>query len=222
MRGATAGRREAAGFTPWATLLPAAAAAAVFLVPGAAAEVRFDRAAVASGQAWRLLTSHLAHVNFEHFAWDLVTFVFLGNLCERDGRKRFVASLLAGAAAVAVAVLASPGLRTYEGLSGLDSTLFALLSVTILRENAAARRWGWVAAAGAVLALFLGKVGYEAVTGATLFARGLDGSVPVPLAHLAGAAAGVLAGLFPDRFPIGHCRPPALRFPASWASESGS
>ena len=39
MRGGTADRREAAGLTPWVTLLLVAAAAAVFAIPGAEAAV---------------------------------------------------------------------------------------------------------------------------------------------------------------------------------------
>ncbi len=195
MRGGTADRREAAGLTPWVTLLLVAAAAAVFVIPGAAGALRFDRAAVASGQAWRLVTGHFAHVNFEHFAWDAGTLLFLGILCERDGRRRFVGALAGAAAAIALAVWATPGLHQYSGLSGLDSAVFALLSVTILREKAAERSWGWAAAAAGVLVLFVGKCGYEAATGTTIFAQDLEGSVPVPLAHAAGAAIGALAGV---------------------------
>ena len=51
---------------------------AVFLFPAAAASLEFDRDAVAAGQWWRLLTSHLTHWGRQHLMWDLAVFALLG------------------------------------------------------------------------------------------------------------------------------------------------
>ena len=42
---------------------------------------------------------------------------------------------------------------------------------------------------------FLGKIGYEFATGAAVFVSHTDAMVPVPLAHLVGAAVGIIAAL---------------------------
>ena len=166
------------------------------LVPGASAALEFDRGAAASGQWWRVLTGHLAHFGWSHFLWDALAFAFLGTLCERDGRTRFLACLaLAGVAIPLCVGAAHPEIRTYRGLSGLDSALFSLLAATIVREKIVVKQPAWAFAAGAVFLAFLAKVAYEAATGMTFFVdSAAAGMIPLPIAHVAGAAAGLLVG----------------------------
>jgi hypothetical protein len=89
-----------------------------------------------------------------------------------------------------------PGLPTYRGLSGLDSALFVTgalaLGERLFREG---RRVVGIAAFASVAAL-AAKVAYELATGQTLFVDAARvGFVPVPLAHVAGALAGMFAFL---------------------------
>ncbi|MBI3268472.1 MAG: rhombosortase [Planctomycetes bacterium] len=185
---------------PYVSLLLAAAAGALFLAPAATAALQFERAALAAGQAWRILTCHWTHFNLDQLVWNALPFAFLGGLCEREDRRRFLACLAGSALLLPLAVYAFvPTVKLYRGLSGVDSALFALLSASILREKVAARSWGWVVACACVLAGFFGKVVFEMATGATFFVdSAAAGMVPLPLVHVLGAAIGILAGV-PNR-----------------------
>ena len=66
------GLRQPWSNLPWFTLLLAGAAVLIYLVAGPApAGLLFDRAALANGEVWRLLTGHLVHSDPAHLAWNL-------------------------------------------------------------------------------------------------------------------------------------------------------
>jgi rhomboid family GlyGly-CTERM serine protease len=185
------------GAVPGASLALAALAALLWLVPGATPWLEYDRAAVRAGQLWRLLTAHFTHWSVDHLGWDLLAFALLGALCERESRPRFLAAVLGGAVVVSLAVWGLlPEVTTYRGLSGLDSALFVLLAVSVMRaEDEPAWRLG---AGAAALVAFQAKILYEIWTGSAVFVHGAGLEIgPVPLAHLAGAAVGFAAGLAP-------------------------
>ena len=68
-------------------------AVTVHLVPGSAQWLQYDRQAVLAGAWWRCLTGHLVHWNTEHLVWDLLMFVVLGYLIERQSRWPAVVAL---------------------------------------------------------------------------------------------------------------------------------
>lgn len=171
-----------------------ALALALHALPGAAEALAFEREAVAAGEAWRWLTGHWVHWSADQLAWDAGTFVVLAAGCELRSRRRLALCIAVAAPAISTVVWwGLPGLSHYAGLSGIDCALWALLCAELWRElRAAGRRGaaGWVAAATLALAL---KVGFEGWTGSTLFVAHLGaGVVPVPEAHAAGAAIGLL------------------------------
>lgn len=146
-------------------------------VPGEALELTRGVA-----QPWRFVTGHLAHWNAQHLLWDVIAFFALGLACERRNRAAFAATMALGALLIPIAVwMFSPEIDAYRGLSGLASAAFVLL--LLQQKNRLAMLFG---------VLFLAKIGFEFVTGATLFTSDLGGAVPVPVAHLAGAYAAVL------------------------------
>lgn len=181
------GRGAACG----ALLLLSLPALVVQFTPGAAERLEYDRARLAAGEAWRLLTCHFTHWNLEHLRWDLGTVVALAIGCAPFGVRRLAAAL--GAAAVAVPLVvwfALPSMTRYRGLSGLASALFALLAVGVWRTARAGGR-PWLAFAAAIaLAGFAAKLVWELATGSPAFVGPGAGFVAVPLAHLAGAACG--------------------------------
>lgn len=189
---ATAARR-----LPCASLLLSAAAVLVFVLPPATTWLQYDRLAIAAGEIWRLVSSHWTHVSGDHLFWDVLTFLVLGTLCERMSRMRFCACVLGSAILIPVALwITIPQLETYRGLSGIDSALYVLLAVTLLKDEVHGQRWGWVMALSGVLLLFIGKVGYEIATGGTIFVDSRASEmVPVPLAHCIGATVGMIVGL---------------------------
>jgi hypothetical protein len=102
-----------------------------------------------------------------------------------------------GAAASSVSVgllLFAPGLAVYGGLSGVLSGLFvAGAMATARREQSAGRPWTALLFQGAVIACLL-KIGFEAMTGSTIFANiASAGWEPAPLAHALGALGGAIA-----------------------------
>src|SRR5262245_45808263 len=106
---------------PSVSLLLAACAIAAHLVPGTAQWLQLDRAAIASGQLWRMVTCHLAHFSGDHLFWDVLVFVILGLICERLDRRRLVMPLAWSAAAIStVVLLLEPSIEVYRGLSGID------------------------------------------------------------------------------------------------------
>lgn len=182
---------------PGVALLLTVAAFAVYAAPPLSPWLQFSRPAIADGQWWRLFTCHWTHWSLDHLMWDALVFVVLGILCERISRARMVVCLVVSAAAIpSVVWWLNPGLENYRGLSGLDSALFTLLLVALARSAIAERRWCGVAISMVMLAMFGGKVIYETVTGATIFADHVAGGFePVPLAHAVGAVAGLVCGL---------------------------
>jgi rhomboid family GlyGly-CTERM serine protease len=209
------------------TLAIFAAAVAIGLAPSAAEWLQYDRDAVESGQVWRIVTCHLTHWSLDHFLWDAAALVALGSCCERESRSRTLACIAASAVLIPLVVWAVlPDMPTYRGLSGIDSALFVLLAVLLIRDSLTERDWHRILVYSLVVAGFLGKIGFELVTSTTLFvdSRGSE-MVPVALAHIVGAAVGVACGVrFPPRAsesPNGHRRPDSGCSHAGQSSSGG-
>lgn len=184
--------KEAARHTPCASLLLSVSAVLIYLVPSLGEGLQFDRAAIDTGDWWRLLTCHWTHWSLDHLFWDTLVFVVLGAACERSSRTRFLACVAGSAMACSLAVwLFLPQVEVYRGLSGIDSALFALVGVSLLRVAATEGRWGTLVAAGTLVIAFVGKTSFEVMAGTTIFVdSAATGTVSVPLAHVVGAVLG--------------------------------
>lgn len=174
---------------PWITLALAGGAWVVFRL-GWEPALQFDRAALARGEFWRLLSGHLCHFGREHLSWDLAVFVGCGAMLEPGPRRSLLALLGVAAIAVSAAVWGlQPHLVVYRGLSGVDSALFAALATRIGREGLLRRHLPSVFLAAAALIGFAAKSACELLAGETVFVVASHFE-PVPLAHLVGAATG--------------------------------
>jgi len=184
---------------PYVSPLLVCLAVAVFLSGAATEWLQFDRSAISNGQFWRLLTCHWTHYSLDHLFWDGMVLLVLGACCECGGRTRFLVCVVGSACLISLAVwLCLPELEFYRGLSGIDSALFVLLAVDILREKVREKRWRWVGAGACLFVLFLAKLGFEIVTGTTVFVdSAAAGMAPVPLSHFVGMLTG-MAGLMED------------------------
>ena len=171
----------------------------VAVVPGANDWLQFDRSALAAGQWWRIFTGHLTHWSREHLAWDLLVFIALGFICEPANRHRFVVGLLASSLLISLSLwVFVPDLQTYRGLSGLDTALFTLLSASALATSWREHRWCWFIPFVVLLLCLVAKIGFELLTGRACFVDSSTASFqPLPLAHVLGAAMGLLIGTFP-------------------------
>jgi len=197
---------EPARRTPCASLFLAASAALVFSWPGLAAHLQYDRAAIAAGETWRLVSGHWTHYSLDHFVWDGLAFAALGIACERKSRSRFLVCLFASALMISLSVwLLLPEMEVYRGLSGIDSALFTFLAGVMWNDGRRKDQPGQQAIAMACAIAFLLKAAVELVTGNTVFVRGMGlDAVGVPLAHIVGAGCGLVAGLTGPPYETGR------------------
>jgi rhomboid family GlyGly-CTERM serine protease len=187
-----------------------------YALPGATAWLELDRSGALAGELWRLLSGHFTHWNLAHLAWDGVAFAALGSQCWQASRALFWRCLLGSALAVSVVVLAcQPEIHIYRGLSGIDAAFFAALSVDKLRDASRARRRGPLLVVAATGALFAAKLIYEVVTATAFFVDLGPGVVPLPLAHLVGAAVGGLVASGRLAFTMGHVEASGLPGPTA-------
>src|SRR5215469_527962 len=101
------------------------AACAALLLPqlgGDAATrlLRYDRADIAAGQWWRLLTAHIAHLGLHHAALNVLGLIFLWALFAREWNARQWAAIIL---AIVVAIdgglwFRDPQITWYVGVSG--------------------------------------------------------------------------------------------------------
>lgn len=179
---------------PIATAALTLLAIGIWLVPGASELLEYRREAIASGEFWRAITGHVTHWNADHLLWDALMFAVLGALVERTSRRAFLATCALSAAAISATLwFCQPGLELYRGLSGVDSALFVFQAGWLVCESLRERRRAAAILPTVALAGFAAKIGYELVTGATLFVdSAAAGFAPLPLAHVIGAAVGLL------------------------------
>ena len=179
---------------PIATAALTLLAIGILLVPGASELLEYRRGAITSGEFWRAITGHLTHWNADHLLWDALMFAVLGALVERTSRRAFLVTCTLSAAAISATLrFCQPGLELYRGLSGIDSALFVFQAGWLVREALRERRCVAALLPTVALAGFAAKIGYELATGATLFVdSAAAGFAPLPLAHVIGAAVGLL------------------------------
>lgn len=174
------------------TLLVSLLAVAAWAVPLAAPWLELNYPLVADGQWWRIWTGHLTHYDGNHLNWDLLMFAVLAAACEREHPRWFAVALCTMTAGITLLTkLQCPEIGVYRGLSGIDTGLFVwLVADQIRRCWSAHHRLGVCIWLLSVVGL-LGKLGFEAATGQTLF---VDSASFTPLveAHLAGAFLGLL------------------------------
>ncbi len=174
-----------------------AVAALLAALPGSGEALEYDRARVAAGELWRLATAQAVHWTPRMALADLGAILVLGAWLERNGqRKRMLLACLLGATLTLAGVaLLLPHLALYRGSSASASALFVLTALEIVRHPP---RRGARALALLALLLIAAKVAWEMLTGEALFAAPLPpGIAVVPLAHLLGGAAGVVAAVLP-------------------------
>ena len=181
---------------PWVTILIVALALAVAFLPRGADLFAYDRTAILRGEFWRLWTGHLVHFSASHLGWDLLAAAFAGAWIERaqfrGGRWLWI---LAPPVISLILLIGDPALERYGGLSGMATAAVVFACLGELRRPDA-RRGFWQA----MLALVALKVGWEFLTGETIFAHFDSIAVrAVPLSHAAGVVAALRVSLIFNR-----------------------
>jgi rhomboid family GlyGly-CTERM serine protease len=177
----------------WLTLTLGAAAVVISLLPSVVELLQFDRPAIASGEVWRLVTGNFVHWNTDHLLWDTLMFVVLGAAIEHRHRGVFAIVTALSALAVSTTVWFATPLTAYRGLSGIDSAQFVLLATWYLIDSLKSRNQLPAGIPIVLLAGFIGKIGFEIITGQTYFVDSMSAAfLPLPQVHLAGAAVGIV------------------------------
>jgi rhomboid family GlyGly-CTERM serine protease len=153
---------------------------------GAVARLRYERAAIAAGQWWRLLSGHLVHHDLRHLALNLAGLGLLWWLFAADARLRewLVVALAAALAVGAGLYVLEPAVGWYLGLSGVLHGGWAAAAAFAWRRS----RFEALATAALLAAKLAAERWLGPLSGA------LDAALPVIVAaHLYGALGGVAA-----------------------------
>ncbi len=150
--------------------------------------LRYDRAAIADGEVWRLVTGHLVHLGPAHFLMNaaglgLVWFLFAR---EFDARG-WLAILFAVVAGISAGFwFLDPELAWYVGLSGL---LHGMLAAGIVAGLPGRRREAVILAV-----LVAAKLVWEQLAGPLPGSEETAGGNVIVNAHLYGTLAGAVTG----------------------------
>ena len=150
--------------------------------------LKYDRLAIGSGEWWRLVTGHFAHLGFEHLALNLAGLVLVWVLVGK--RASVLAWLIVSVTCVAVIDIgfwyADAQLLWYVGLSGLLHGLLVAGAIVGIKELPGESI--------TILLLVLAKVIYEQMVGPLPGSEASAGGSVVVNAHLYGVIGGILCG----------------------------
>ncbi|MBA3564019.1 MAG: rhombosortase [Gammaproteobacteria bacterium] len=151
--------------------------------------LRYDRAALADGEFWRLVTGHFVHLNWGHLLLNVAGLGMVWLLFATEYPLwRWVLVSVAGLAAMDLGFwISEPPLAWYVGLSGLLHTLFAAGNLRWIAEDMPD---------GLVIgAVFAAKLIWEQTIGPLPFTESSAGGPVVVDAHFYGAIGGAVAAL---------------------------
>jgi rhomboid family GlyGly-CTERM serine protease len=167
-------------------------ACAVLLLPELGGDtgralLRYDRAGLASGQLWRLLTAHVVHLDLEHAALNSLGLILMWALFARDYKPgQWVLILLSAIAAIDAGLwLRDSTVAWYVGSSG---ALHGAMTAGTLAHLRRRDLDGWILGA-----FIIGKLAFEQLSGALPFAD--SGAGVVVDAHLYGSLGGLAVAL---------------------------
>ena len=171
-------------------LLAAISALLAFAPDALQSALAYDRAALQSGELWRLWTSHLVHVDGLHALSGVASMAALAWWWRGRPGPNVTCLLVAAPILSAGLYGVAPLMSHYRGLSGL---LFCLLTCALLQPGAERARLSAVARhalAGALL-LKLGWDAFQWATASPIVDGGAESVVAVE-AHVLGALLGVV------------------------------
>lgn len=173
----------------WAVPAVMAASSVAAQLTGSAGQalLRFDRAGIAGGEAWRLLSGHLVHLGWPHLVMNIAGLGLVWLLfgaCYRAAQWLLV--LLISAAGVNAGLwFVDDGLMWYVGLSGVLHGVLVAGLVPGLRSRSAEAVLLGVA--------LVAKLAYEQVVGPLPGSEQTAGGAVVVTAHVYGAIGGAAA-----------------------------
>lgn len=151
--------------------------------------LRYDRAGLAAGQFWRLVTGHLVHLGPSHMVMNVIALAVLALILSPllSSRDWFAVGLASALAIDAGLYVLHPSIEWYVGLSGVLHGFWAGACVFGLFQ-----RHG---EAVLLTLLLAGKLAYEAFAGPVPLTGEIAAGPVVTEAHAWGAIGGALAPL---------------------------
>ena len=155
----------------------------------------YDRAALAGGEYWRLLTGHLVHTNRAHLLLNGLAVIALWFVFGRSallGERHPVAAYLGLVVLLSLSISAGlwywfPDVAYYYGLSGALHGIFCFAAVSELLQ----RRWS----GGLLLIGCFVKVGWELTAGPSAATASIIEAEVAVSSHLLGTLFGTCVGL---------------------------
>jgi rhomboid family GlyGly-CTERM serine protease len=148
---------------------------------------RYDRAALADFELWRLATAHLVHLSIGHTALNVIALAIIALLFDSvlDSLDWIVAAAMSALAIDLGLYAASPEVAWYVGLSG---ALHGIMVAGALTLAIARSRFGAI-----MLVIVVAKIAWEHFAGPVPFSELTSGGPVVTDAHLYGAVGGAVA-----------------------------
>jgi rhomboid family GlyGly-CTERM serine protease len=168
----------------WLLLIVVLLDALLVLGDGATLGLQYDRAAIAAGGWWRLLTAHVVHLDLHHLLLNELGLVLIWALFADDyDAVDWLIIVLSAALAISSGLWwLSPSVSWYVGASGV---LHAIMAAGVAR-HLASRVWDrWILFSAGVFKLALEQYQHHS---------GFGAAQVVVDAHIYGATAGFLVG----------------------------
>ncbi len=172
----------------WAFLAICAALAAIESLGDAGRLLlRYERELVAQGEWWRLLTGHIVHLGWTHFALNVMGLALMWALFFPDYSLRSWALILSCSliAIDAAFFFIERDVRWYVGLSGVLHGVMAAGTLAYVRRR---EPGAWI-----LLPFLVGKLLYEQFVGTMPYSLDSSGGPVVVDAHLYGVLGAVVA-----------------------------
>ena len=149
--------------------------------------LRWARADIAAGEAWRLVTGHLVHLDLEHAVLNVAGLLLVWALFSQVfSAAQWAFTVLTGLVAIDLGLwFVNVDLQWYVGASGL---LHTAMAAGIVRQMLARDLVAW-----GLGVVGVAKLLYEHFSGAMPFTT--SGALVVTDAHLYGAVAGMICGV---------------------------
>jgi rhomboid family GlyGly-CTERM serine protease len=181
-------RLTAVRFPVW-TLIISACVVFIYGMPVLGTFLIYDRAAIAQGEFWRLVTGNFVHLSNTHLTFNLAAFLIAGTIIETRGYRFFPLLCLSAALLIGIIIFeVEPAMCFYAGLSGIVTAAVTYLCLHGLTEKG---MWRWLCAV--MLAGVTAKIGIELMFGKSfLLTVSTEGFVPAPLSHLIGSVTAIL------------------------------
>ena len=151
--------------------------------------LRYDRAAIAAGEWWRLFSGNLVHLGYWHLLLNVLSLVLLVLLCpERLSPAEWLRRLVVIGTGMSLCLyFLAPKVQTYVGLSGLVYGLFAL--------GLGRQAWRRDEIAIVCLIFLAARITWELVKGAPASETELIGGGVVAESHLYGICCALVYAL---------------------------